>query len=140
MAVKNTLSMYNANSVVLTVNNVRMYGFAPGSTMAQISWDNDRVTVEVDSQGTPVPSQSNKDSATLTINLSQQSPSNATLLALTQSNASFPVDFRNGTEHWWGTQAYITKPAEMSDGDNAGNRAWTVKILHANFEAIESGY
>lgn len=140
MSVKHTLSMYNANDTVLTINNVRMYGFASGSTMAQIAWDNDRVTVEVDSQGTPVPSQSNKDSATLTINLSQQSPSNATLMALARSNSSFPVDFRNGTEHWWGTQAYISKPADMSDGDNAGSRAWTVKVLHANFEAIESGY
>lgn len=139
MSVKNTLSMYNANSTVLTINNVRMYGFAPG-TMAQIAWDNDRVTVEVDSQGTPVPSKSNKDSATLTINLSQQSPSNATLMALAQSNASFHVDFRNGTEHWWGTQAYISKPADMSDGDNAGTRTWTVKVLHAKFEAIKSGY
>ena len=140
MSVKDTLSMYNANSTVLTINNIRMYGFAPGSTMAQMSWDNDRVVVEVDAQGTPVPSQSNKDSATLTINLSQQSPSNAVLMSLSRSNASFSVDFRNGTEHWWGTQAYISKPADMSDGDNAGTRAWTVKVLHANFEAIEDGY
>lgn len=135
MSVK-TLPMYDANNTVLMINNVQMYGFQSGSNMTQISWDNDRVTVDVDSQGTPVPSKSNKDSATLTINLDQQSPCNATLLALTSSNSSFPVDYRNGTEHWWGTEAYISKPADMQDGDAAAARAWTVKILHANFESI----
>lgn len=139
MSVK-TLSMYDANNVTLMVNNIHIYGFQSGSNMVQASWDNDRVTMEVDSQGTPVPSKSNKDSMTLTVNLNQQSPSNKVFMDLVASNKPFPVDYRNNTEHWWGSEAYVTKPAEASDGDAASARAWTIKVLHGNFEALEDGY
>lgn len=139
MSVK-TLSMYDANNATLMINNIQIYGFQSGSNMVQASWDNDRVTVEVDSQGTPVPSKSNKDSMTLTVNLNQQSPSNKVFMDLAASNKPVPVDYRNNTEHWWGSEAYVTKPAETSDGDTASARAWTVKVLHGNFEALEDGY
>lgn len=139
MSVK-TLSMYDANNTTLMINNIQIYGFQSGSNMVQASWDNDRVTVEVDSQGTPVPSKSNKDSMTITVNLNQQSPCNKLFIELASSNKPVPVDYRNSTEHWWGSEAYVTKPAESSDGDTASGRAWTIKVLHGNFEALEDGY
>lgn len=139
MSVK-SLSIYDANNTTLMVNNIQIYGFKSGSNMVQASWDNDRVTVEVDSQGTPVPSKSNKDSMTITVNLNQQSPCNRVFIDLAASNKPVPVDYRNSTEHWWGSEAYVTKPADSSDGDTASARAWMIKVLHGNFEALEDGY
>lgn len=132
------MAVYNAAETTLVIDGVEMYGYQQGGNMVQIAWDNDKVTVETDSQGTSVASINNKDSATATVNLNQASPCNKKLMDLVNSNKEFALDYHGTTEHWYSPHCFISKAPDTSEGDTASGRAWQIHMLNATQESLLS--
>ncbi|MBP2057896.1 hypothetical protein J2Z60_001071 [Lactobacillus colini] len=127
-----------ADSTIVVDGNV-MVGYAASGDIVQVTWDNDRVSVDTDVMGTSVASQNNKTSATMTLNLNQMSPSNKVLIDLYNrgvNGQNFAVDVRNSAEHVYGTHCYIAKMPEVNSGEKAGTRAWQIHLLNAEIESI----
>jgi len=128
--------LYDAANSTVTINGKVYFGFKGGSAIFEVTWDNDRATIDTDAFGTSTVSRVHKNSATVTVNLNETSPCNKALAELCDANAVFPVDLINEVDHVWGDECVVTKLGNVAAEEQAGNRAWTIHILNANYEFV----
>lgn len=129
--------MYDANATTIMVDGQQINVFGEDS-MFTFAFDNDRVTVKQDPQGSAVASKNNKTGATITLNVSELSPAFAFLVELSNRQAfpGFPVDIITSTAQISASHCYITKIPDMSGGNEAGNMAWQIKALNADVKPL----
>lgn len=126
------MTLYNAADTTVVIDGTVLFGFQGGSDIFQLTWDNDRASINQDSFGSSVVSRNNKDSATLTINLNITSPMNDLLTKLCLENKVFTTLITTDTDEVTCEQSVITKLGDISAGDTAPLRAWSVHLLNAN--------
>lgn len=102
-------------------------------TMVSISKEEDTFEVKEDAQGNPIVSEKHSGTATVTITLSQTSPSVALLTRLANQRKEVPAWFKyNGTpkENSGGTRARVKKPSDKEYGDEASSREFEIVVLN----------
>ncbi|MCO6514946.1 MAG: hypothetical protein J6586_00195 [Snodgrassella sp.] len=129
--------LYDSNETTIMVDGHQIRFFGEDS-MFTFAFDNDRVTVKQDPQGSAVASKNNKTGATITLNVSELSPSFQFLLGLANRQAfpGFPVDIITSTIQISASHCYITKIPDISGGNEAGNIAWQIKALNADVKSV----
>lgn len=120
--------IFNANDVILTVNNVVIKGFQDGD-MLTYTIKEDRVQTEVDAQGFASISINNNRLGQITVNLSGNSASHKFLNGLANSNAIVSIVVKTPNEKISGTQAIIAKPADGQFGKATPKRTYTFEVL-----------
>ena len=128
------MAEYDANEATVMVNGTWIFGFGE-DTMFTSEYDNDKISIKQDPQGTGVASHNNKTGATLTINLDETSPSNKALRQLADVG-NFPVDIITSTNHIHAVHCYITKTPTIQGAATSSNRAWVIKAIDMQDEAI----
>jgi hypothetical protein len=119
---------YRAGDSTVMVNNKLIYSYGEDN-MFTVSYDNDLVTVKEDPQGNGVASISSNHGGTITLNVTETSPSNAILTDLVQTG-NFPVDIVTSTVHISAQHCYIQKIPDTTGGKEASNRAWQIKAIY----------
>lgn len=130
------MTLYNAADTTIVIDGTILYGYQGGSDIFQLTWDNDRASINQDSFGSSVVSRNNKDAATLTINLNITSPMNDLLQNLCLENKVFTTLITTDTDEVTCEQSVITKQGDISAGDTAPLRAWSIHLLNANAKYI----
>lgn len=131
------MAKYNADDTTIMVNNNPIYGFGE-DTMVTVSYDQDRGTINIDPQGTGVLSVNNKDLATVTLNISESSPSAKLLSDLSADLTEFSVDIRTSTYHYWSNYCLVLKDPDYSSAAAAGNQAWQIKAVNLHKESVNN--
>lgn len=130
-------NMYDANATMIMVDGkqISVYG---EDNMFSFVYDNDRVTVKQDPQGSAVASKNNKTGASITLNISEMAPCLSFMLELAERQAfpGFPVDIITSTVHISASHCYITKVPQIDGGNDAGNMAWPIKALNAEVTPV----
>lgn len=129
------MATYNAADTTVMVNDTQLFGFAADSIFS-VTHDNDNTTIATDPMGTSVPSISNKDSSTVTINLNQTSPSNNVLTDYANRHVEFNLDIKTSTTHYSCPYCLITKIPDSAGGTTAGDRAWQIHCLNLTEDSI----
>lgn len=134
---------YSFLDTVVLVNGVELSGWAEGDDVITMDRLGDSAAHVIGADGVMTVSLSADRSGSATFSLMQTSDSNAYLSGLinAQENDVFvPIFFQfkdtRGGDIGSGTQGYITKPAGMTRGVNAGAQEWVVVVerldlLHA---------
>lgn len=120
---------YKASDTTIMVAGSQIYAYGEDQ-MFTSEYDNDLVTVKQDPQGNGVASKSSKHGGTITLNLSETSPSNSLLTNLAKGDEGFPVDIITSTVHITATHCYIAKIPQSGAGNEAANRAWQIKAIY----------
>ncbi|MEE8823743.1 hypothetical protein LASUN_13000 [Lentilactobacillus sunkii] len=131
------MGAYDAADVTNVVDGAVLFGFQSGDFVTW-EWDNDKISVDGDSYGTFVLSKNNKNSGSVTYNLSQESPCNAKFAELANSNKEFAIDVRSDTEHVYGAHCGVTRIPSGQNGDASQVRSWQVKVLNLEYERLDS--
>ena len=126
---------YSFLDTILLVNGVEMEGYDEGDDVIQMARRNDSATDSVGADGEMTVAISADRSGTVVFRLSQSSSGNAYLSGLTaaQENGSFVpvfVQFKDtrGGDLGSGTQGYINRPADMTNGAGINSREWTITV------------
>lgn len=127
------MKSYDASDVTSVVDGNLLFGYQSGDFITW-EWDNDKSSVDGDSMGTFVISKNNKNSGSITYNLSQQSPCNKVFTDLCNANKEFAVDIQSDTEHVYGANAIVARIPSGQDGDGSQARSWQIKVLNLEYE------
>ncbi|MGN8233235.1 phage structural protein [Priestia flexa] len=123
---------YDADRASAIVNGVYITGFAEGSMM-KAEPDEDYFSTKVSAKGEVIISESHNKLGTVTITVSQTSPSLPMLMRLANSKKPFPVwiMYNDGTfkERAGGTQARIVKKPGKEYAAEAGSREFQFKVF-----------
>ncbi|MDB7636346.1 phage structural protein [Ligilactobacillus ruminis] len=130
-----TTTVYNAADVHITVDGRTIQGFQDGD-MFTASFKEDRVQTSVDAQGYASVALNANRLGQVTINLSGESPDHKFLNNLAKSNKIFPIVATSTNEKISGTQAIITKPANVSYGKTTPTRTYTIEVLDMSIDAL----
>lgn len=129
------MKKYSFLDTILLVNGVEISGFDEGDDTILLERINDSAAHKIGSDGEMTVSISADRSGRVTFRLMQSSDSNPYLsgLVTTQENGAFVpifIQFKDtaGGDLGSGTQGYITKPASMTRGTNAGPQEWVVVV------------
>lgn len=129
------MKKYSFLDTILLVNSVEISGFDEGDDTILLERINDSAAHKIGSDGEMTVSISADRSGRVTFRLMQSSDSNSYLsgLVTTQENGAFVpifIQFKDttGGDLGSGTQGYITKPASMTRGTNAGPQEWVVVV------------
>lgn len=127
MAVKE----YNPKEVTLTVAGNIITGFADGSFVS-IERNEDSWTLQVGTDGEGTRSKSNNKSGRVTFQLMQSSASNDILSGLfvldeATSGGAVPVMVKYKNSVFIAETAWITRPASVEYGREAGPREWVLE-------------
>ena len=126
---------YSFLDTLLLVNGVEIGGFDEGDDVITLQRLNDSAAHKIGTDGEMTVSISADRSGSVTFRLMQSSDSNSYLSGLisAQENGAFVPIFvqckdTRGGDLGSGTQGYITRPANMVRGTNAGNQEWVVIV------------
>ena len=126
---------YSFLDTILLVNGIHISGFDEGDDVISVGRTNDCASHKTGNDGEMTVSVSADKTGSFTFKLMQTSLSNAYLSGLVnaQENGLFvpiSVQFKDtkGSDIAFGTQGYITKPADMSRGQTAGSQEWKVTV------------
>jgi hypothetical protein len=122
---------YDANKCTLVVDSRFITGFDEG-TMVSSEKDEDFFSEKADAQGVAVVSETNNPFGTISVTLSQTSPSVPFMEGLAKSRKEVPVWVTyNGEpkEKSGGTRCRVKKTAGKEYGDEAGSREYEIKVL-----------
>lgn len=125
------MGAYDPKLVTVTVDNRFITGFEEG-TMVSTERDEDWFSEKTDAQGFPIISETHNPYGTITLTLSQTSPSLRFLLELARTRKEFPVWVTYGgepKEKSGGTRARFKKTPSKEYGDEAGAREFEIKVL-----------
>lgn len=125
------MGVYDARKVVATADGVFITGFAEDS-MVTAEKDNDGMEASTDAQGNPIVSINGDNLGTITVELSQTSPSVKYLDNLANTRKIFPFWVNSNNEIKevaGGTRCFVTKPSGAGFGKKAGNRTFVIKAL-----------
>jgi UTP-glucose-1-phosphate uridylyltransferase len=127
---------YDASNVTVTVDGQFITGFAEGS-FVECEKDESNFDVKVSAQGDVSVAKRNNTLGTITITLSQTSPSVNFLDSLAKSGKMFPVSVISNNdvkEKVYGTQAMVEKPANKTFSDEVEDREYTIKVFDYTVE------
>ena len=137
-----TLATYSNKGVLISCNGVPLEGIGPDTF----------VSIEVPEAWTGASSgdgqlytraQTNEVGATITLTLAQGSASNQTLTDLikldsqTEGGSTFSllITDTNGADSFFAEKAWISKPANLEFGKEAGTREWTIMAAFYDYNA-----
>lgn len=125
------MGTYDTNDTYFSADGKTAYGFGV-NTMFTFSYDNDLENLQLDPQGTAIPSYNNKTSGTFVLTLTQMSPFNAVLDALADERrkGGFTVDACDGSRHYIAVHCYIKKKPDGGAGNEAAERTWTINAAN----------
>jgi UTP-glucose-1-phosphate uridylyltransferase len=127
---------YDASNVTVTVKGQFITGFAEGS-FVECEKDETNFDVKVSAQGDVSVAKRNNTLGTITITLSQTSPSVNFLDSLANSGEIFPVSVISNNEvkeKVYGTKAMVEKPANKTFSDEVEDREFTIKVFDYTVE------
>jgi UTP-glucose-1-phosphate uridylyltransferase len=127
---------YDASNVTVTVKGQFITGFAEGS-FVECEKDETNFDVKVSAQGDVSVAKRNNTLGTITITLSQTSPSVNFLDSLANSGEIFPVSVISNNEvkeKVYGTKAMVEKPANKTFSDEVEDREYTIKVFDYTVE------
>lgn len=123
---------YDPKQVTLTFKGYLITGYAEG-TFIQVARNEDSFETSVGADGKVTRVRKNDKSGTITVTLQAESPSNAVLsgflLADELSGTGYgnvQVKDLNKVGLCAAPNAWVQKPADVENGDTAGNREWTI--------------
>ncbi|KIL72721.1 phage structural protein [Bacillus badius] len=125
------MGSYDPKKCTVNVGGRFITGFDEG-TMVSSERDEDFFSEKTDAQGEPIVTETHNPFGTITITLSQTSPSLPYMNDLARSRKEFPVWVNyNGEpkEKSGGTRARAKKPAGKEYGDEAGSREFEIKVF-----------
>ncbi|MGL5301492.1 MAG: hypothetical protein ACRC9Z_10490 [Weissella confusa] len=122
---------FDPADVHLFVKNVELNAFQEG-TMVQITFPNNRQTLNVDAKGTGYFTGNHDTRTTLTVNLSEMSVDNAMMADLVNARATFPIKLVHNKESWSG-MGMIQKVPDAQFGNAASGRAWSLLIAKTTY-------
>jgi hypothetical protein len=136
---------FDPKSVVITIGGVPMSGFADG-TFLELTADNMQFTKITGADGYTTRVKSNNYGATMTLTLSQSSPSNEVLSAFLTAdrlrNAGVvPVLVKDmsGTTTFFAGSGWIQQFPDTTFGNEINNRAWTIDLAEAEIFVGSNG-
>ncbi len=126
---------YDWNECQLSINFIKIDGFADGSGFVKMARRADSFTDKMTGDGKMIVSANTDRSGEITINLAQTSESNkyiAGLLAASEMGVFVPVtvqfaDSLNG-DVGAGSLGYIKKPADMERSVESENQEWVIVV------------
>ena len=132
-------NVYNPKKYIGSFAGIRLRGFADGDAIA-VSRSADGVTKTVGSQGDVVFAMNADESGEVTITLQASSPCNTQLSALynaarlagTIAYGPFSLVDLNGATVCDAPVAVIRKPADVTVGQEHGNRVWILDCAELN--------
>jgi hypothetical protein len=127
---------YDPMNVTVTVKNQFITGFAEGS-FVECEKDEANFDTKVSAQGEVSVSKRNNPLGTVTLTLSQTSPSVSFLDSLAKSGEIFPISVISNNEpkeKVYGTQAMVEKPANKTFSDEVEDREFTIKVFDYTVE------
>ncbi|MGC4378254.1 phage protein [Fictibacillus sp. Mic-4] len=126
------MGTYNANFATVVVDGRFITGFDDG-TFIKAEKDEESFQTKVSALGEVIVSETNNPLGTITITLSQTSPSYAYLMQKAKSKTPFPVwvNYNDGTqkEKAGGTQARIKKSPGKEFSDEASSREFEFQVF-----------
>ncbi|CAM4012762.1 phage structural protein [Mesobacillus zeae] len=126
------MSTYNAAYATVSVDSRFITGFDEGSFISAEK-DEEFFSTKVSAQGEPIISEINNPLGTITITLSQTSPSYRFLMDKAKSKEEFPiwVNYNDGTqkEKAGGTRARVKKTPSKEIGDEASSREFEFQVF-----------
>ncbi len=133
------MKTFDPKKLTVTLGTHTVTGFASDSMLA-IELDSEVYNTDVDAYGNSSRFKINNTNATLTLTLSQASPSNdmlATFYALDVSanQGAFPVMIKDnsGTTLITSQFGYIEKLPSIEYGAESKNREWVIKLTETTF-------
>lgn len=130
-----SLSTFDPKSVLVSIGGAVMSGFADGEFLS-ITADNQQFSKVVGADGFTTRVKSNNYNGTLTLTLSQSSPSNDILSGFLNldriSNLGVvPILIKDmsGTTTLFSAQAWIQQFPDVSYSNEISNRAWTFDLV-----------
>ncbi|QIL50114.1 hypothetical protein G7084_01515 [Weissella coleopterorum] len=129
------IKLYDAKSVVLTVDGVVIQGFQDND-MITYSFKEEQVRTSVDAQGVPSLAKNNNHLGNIVINLSGNSKSHKFLNNLANTRKVFPIVIKSDLEKVSSTQCIIAKPADGAFGKDTPKRTYTVEALSMEVTAL----
>lgn len=125
------IGVYDAKKVSVTVNGLRITGFAEG-TFVTASKDEDNFETSVSAQGDAAIAVRNNTLGTIELTLNMTSPSINTLDRLAEASTMLPVWIISNNEvreKSGGTKAMITKPSDKEYSDAVTERTYEIKVF-----------
>lgn len=129
---------YDPGLVVIQFGPYLITGTADG-TFVKASRNEDTFKTYVGADGTPARSRSRNKSGSVELTLAQTSPSNDALGAAHLADellgaGVYPLMIKdlNGTTLVAAAEAWVTKPADVEEGKEVGNRAWKLETGSLN--------
>lgn len=123
------VNTYDPKDVNVVVDGTILTGFADG-TFVSIEQEEENYTMHVGAQGEVSRARSHNRSGTITVTLSQDSPSNTYLNRKANSKETFSVAIvdMNTDETHGGNNCWIEKPADKEFGKEVEEREWVIVV------------
>lgn len=122
------VTTYDASTVTLIIDGKYITGFDEGS-MVEWSKDEDNINTKIDAQGNVSVAINNNTLGTITVNLSQSSPSLAYMKQLANTKKRFPIWAQGGSEKIGGTEAMVKKTPDGSFSDESEARSFEIQVF-----------
>ncbi len=130
---------FDPNQLAVTIGTHIATGFAAG-TMLTVTLDEQRYNTEVDAHGTSSRYKLNNNNATITLTLTQASPTNDVLSIFFNADRQadtgvFPITIKDnrGTSLISSLGCYVESTPSVSFGDTGNNREWVLKATDVGF-------
>jgi hypothetical protein len=127
---------YDPNNVTVMADGQFVTGFAEGS-FVECEQDEDNFSTKISAQGDVAVAISNNPTGTITITLSQTSPSVSLFDQLSKTKKVFPISVISNNdpkEKVYGTQAMVKKPAKKGFSDKIENREYQIVVFDYTVE------
>lgn len=127
---------YDATNVTVMVDGQFITGFAEGS-FVECEKDEDNFNTKISAQGDVAVAVRNNTLGTITITLSQTSPSISLLDKLANTKKQFPVSVISNNEvkeKVYGTKAMVKKPANKTFSDEIEDREYEIQVFDYTVE------
>ena len=129
------LATHDASQDYVTIDNQTITGFAKGLDSIKLEFDSDAFSDDADRDGNPFRMKSNDERATLTLRLTQFSPSNSILAAMAAADRRNGFDVRavsvvdgTGKTTASGAEAWVKKLQPIMLGNEVSERVWEIRI------------
>lgn len=127
--------LYDSRDTSISIDGRVVTGFQ-ANDMFSFTAKEDKITTEVDAQGTATMSVNNARLAQITLNLAATSPDYKWCMDRANSMAEFPVVIKDNFEKVTCNRCFFSKVPDIAAGKTAGARTFVIETLDSTVEVL----
>lgn len=127
--------LYDSRDASISINGRVVTGFQSNDMFAFTAKE-DKITTEVDAQGTATMSVNNARLSQITLNLAPTSPDYKWCMDLANSMTEFPTVIKDNFEKVTCNKCFFSKVPDIAVGKTAGARTFTIETLDSTVDVL----